>query len=168
MNVDKQFLIHVATEIIIITTVTVFINKRITKLEKALLDQQYKTRELEYKLHHLEQLVSSRGYLPQPSTVQISRQPSKQHQHQQNPLPEKKQPSMFGIPGIQSLFNMFDPGVAIHRNSSTNAHTDVNVEIIPEEEKQPLSQVVVEDEEDEKLVEEALNTILADDNEEKV
>jgi hypothetical protein len=168
MNIDKQFLIHVATEILIITTVTVFINKRISKVEKALLDQQYKTRELEYKIQHLEGLLSS-VYQRQPPIPRVS--PDKKHQpiapqvekqQQQQPKPQ----GMFDIPiGLQYLFGV--PPERTHRHQAESPKTSaVNVEIIQEEEKKVATSTTVEDdEEDEKIVEEALHSILSDDQE---
>lgn len=171
MSLNKQLIIHVATEIIIVGTVTVFLNKRITKLEKALLEQQYKNRELELRLQYIEQLLHSspqpvRQRQQQPINQQTS--PSQQSvSRKQQPPPQVFDIPMFsGVNPLQSIFStMFETK---HTNTSFEKEKEkeqVNVEIMQEDPIIKEVNVTVTNEEEEKIVEEALQSILHEESE---
>ncbi len=169
---NKQLIIHVATEIIVVGTVTVFLNKRITKLEKALLEQQYKNRELELRLQHIEQLISSSPPRQHqiPTKPYHSQQQSHSHQHPRphhvNDNPQSQQNMFdFNIPmGLQYLFGVPPERVRRQPHTTEEKTPSVNVEVIQEEEKNEVTPTVVveNEEEDEKIVEEALHSILSE------
>jgi hypothetical protein len=171
MSLNKQLIIHVATEIIIVGTVTVFLNKRITKVEKALLEQQYKNRELELRLQHIEQLLHSS---PQPVRQRQQQPIHQQASSSQQQVPRKQQPppQVFDIPmfsgvnPLQSIFStMFEPK---HTNTSFEKEKEkeqVNVEIMQEDPIIKEVNVTVTNEEEEKIVEEALQSILHEESE---
>lgn len=165
MSLNKQLIIHVATEIIIIGTVTIFLNRRITKLEKALLEQQYKNKELELKLQHIEQVIYSSSRKPFPPQQHHLNQPLQQSQHTQQQQSRSSQPQVFDIPilsginPLQSIFStMFEPKQPVVRPTPQKEDNSMNVEILQDEQKEKQNVYVVDD--DEKIVEEALNSVL--------
>jgi len=90
---NKQLIIHIAAELLIIGTITVLFNKRVNKLETIITEYDKKYNSLFKKIEYLSEIISAQNSQIKLLTTKLNNPQLQQQQLQQNPQQLQQQQS---------------------------------------------------------------------------
>ena len=175
---NKQLIIHVAAELLIICTITILFNKRVNKVEESLLMYDKKFSEMKETIGYLFQVIESQNQKIQQLSNIVQSKQTKQSQniplndvspnsfiHSVLNLQPHKQPNVEIIP-IQIPSTTQNPLHNILNIMSQSLHLQSqdqpNVEILPEEKKQVTISEDIDSDSEEDILNQTLQTLLTE------